>query len=223
MDISEILKKYRLEKGLSKREMARLLLIDICTYRRYERGKIHTFIRASNLYKIWLLLKISMPFEDFLAIYGDPLLKKLQGQQFGQLTVLSRNVNKYNEWICRCTCGRISVVPQHLLTTNRKKSCGCMPRFSGRRKGKCKYLLNGTNITKIKKKEAYKNSSSGIRGVYQRRNTNAWVAAIRLSGRLIHLGTFSNEQEAMAARERAEKKYFAPIIQKYEEQSKSEE
>jgi hypothetical protein len=51
----------------------------------------------------------------------------LQGQVFGDLTVVgyAGSKNKRTFWHCGCTCGNICTVRKDLLLKGRKRSCGC--------------------------------------------------------------------------------------------------
>ena len=53
----------------------------------------------------------------------------------------------------------------------------------------------------------YKNNKSGQAGVYPTRNGEKFLAVIRVSKKLIRLGTFQEKQEAITARKEAEIKY----------------
>jgi len=51
------------------------------------------------------------------------------GQRFGELEVIEISPEKlWNEaaYICRCSCGEITVATKSQLLTGRKKSCGCL-------------------------------------------------------------------------------------------------
>ena len=53
----------------------------------------------------------------------------LTGQRFGKLTVLRRspeNVNNHSAWVCKCDCGRETVVQGTLLRNGHTRSCGCL-------------------------------------------------------------------------------------------------
>jgi len=66
----------------------------------------------------------------------------LAGKTFGSLKVLAYNYNT-KKWVCQCTCKNIIEVETVLLTTGRKKSCGCQ-----------KYIRNKNsngNTTKLQK------------------------------------------------------------------------
>lgn len=51
-------------------------------------------------------------------------------------------------------------------------------------------------------------NTSGVLGVYWRKENNCWAAKIRFNYRLIHLGYFANFDDAVAARLAAEQKHF---------------
>lgn len=58
---------------------------------------------------------------------------KLEGQQFGKLTVveragtsIGRNGTQYSQWRCRCECGGEKIVRGHDLTRGTVSSCGCL-------------------------------------------------------------------------------------------------
>lgn len=50
--------------------------------------------------------------------------KDLSGETFYNLKVLAYNYNT-KKWVCQCICKNIIEVETVLLTTGRKKSCGC--------------------------------------------------------------------------------------------------
>jgi hypothetical protein len=56
-------------------------------------------------------------------------LKDLTGQRFGVLTAVKRvgsNKQKRATWLCRCDCGRGTVVASSYLINGDIKSCGCL-------------------------------------------------------------------------------------------------
>ena len=55
----------------------------------------------------------------------------LTGQRFGLLTVLKRHGHSGNEvtWLCKCDCGKESVVMGEALRRGKTKSCGCLRRL----------------------------------------------------------------------------------------------
>ena len=59
----------------------------------------------------------------------------LKGQVYGWLTVLHEfpkrtliGGKKVTQWVCKCRCGNIVIVPTRYLREGRCKSCGCMYR-----------------------------------------------------------------------------------------------
>lgn len=46
----------------------------------------------------------------------------------------------------------------------------------------------------------YKNNTTGVKGVVFDKRYNKWMARIRISGKLIHIGSFNNIEEATYAR-----------------------
>ena len=61
-----------------------------------------------------------------------PPLKDLTGKRFGYLTVIKREGTYINPcgcttptWLCRCDCGKTTIVPRGSLTNGYTKSCGC--------------------------------------------------------------------------------------------------
>lgn len=53
-----------------------------------------------------------------------------------------------------------------------------------------------------------KDNSSGYIGVYFHKLTNKWAASININKKIVHLGTFTNLQDAITARQEAEVKYY---------------
>lgn len=59
----------------------------------------------------------------------EKILSDVTGQQFGELTAISRTDRKYRGtyyWKCRCSCGRECEVLVNNLRAGRTRSCGCM-------------------------------------------------------------------------------------------------
>ena len=66
-----------------------------------------------------------------------------------------------------------------------------------------------TNIENSQNKSIQSNNKSGVVGVSFHKNNKKWAAHIRLNGVLIHLGSFSNKEDAITARANAEILHFA--------------
>ena len=64
---------------------------------------------------------------------SEVCLKNLVGQRFGRLTVIERttdiirNSGKHiTQWLCKCDCGRETIVRGSVLLRNATQSCGCL-------------------------------------------------------------------------------------------------
>ena len=65
-------------------------------------------------------------------------------------------------------------------------------------------LRNVTALENRRNKCIQKNSTSGVMGVYWHAHHEKWLALIRVNYKLLHLGYFSNKEDAIAARKAAE-------------------
>lgn len=63
------------------------------------------------------------------------------------------------------------------------------------------YQQNNTNV------KAYKNNSSGHKGVYFDKERNLWYSDITVNYKTVHLGRFNTKEEAIQAWKNAEEKY----------------
>lgn len=149
------------------------------------------------------------------------------GQRFNKLEVLKlldkEKGSKYLPALCRCDCGNEKIFNLYLVVSGKTKSCGCGGgRGYGRGKG-CKdktkrnmpvcYALYHTNINYISNQNPPKNNKSGHKGVYWDNKKNKWCAQITTQKKKIHLGRFDNIDDAINAREKAEKHYHIPLIE----------
>lgn len=63
--------------------------------------------------------------------YQHLSFEDLSGRKFGLLTVLKRMPHKKGQctrWLCKCRCGKTSVVPRSSLVNGLTTSCGCKRR-----------------------------------------------------------------------------------------------
>lgn len=142
----------------------------------------------------------------------------LTGKRYGRLTVLSlvSVKNRDSLWLCRCDCGKLLEVRRSLLTAG-VKSCGCLGIESTMKNIKNTYFA-GTNIGRIRSNKPKSNSGTGITGVSYNQHRKKYDARITVNKKTYYLGLFTTLEEATAARRKAEERYFAPIIEKYEGQ-----
>lgn len=73
------------------------------------------------------------------------------------------------------------------------------------RKCNLRIVTHQQNMVNTKKNRANK---SGYKGVWWSKSSRKWYAYISYKGKRIHLGTFANKEDAIAARQAAEKQYY---------------
>jgi len=142
----------------------------------------------------------------------------LTGQQFDELKVikLSDHRNEHNTllWECICSCDKIIYVPGGSLRAGTYKSCGCK-RNSKRDRGVRAHIssdrVDGTRKTALKAK-IHKANKSGHKGVMWQESKQRWKAYIGFQGKSISLGSYTNKDDAIAARKAGEEKYHQPYL-----------
>jgi hypothetical protein len=153
----------------------------------------------------------------------------LRGQKFGRLTILEKTKRRDSAgeyyWKCQCDCGNITYAVSSNLKRGSVKSCGCYARERSVYiaenifpKVKEKYKLNGVYIPHLTSKMRVSNTS-GYKGVDYNKRRKQWRARICLKGKNYHLGWFKEKEEAIKARQKAEKELFQPILEEYAKQS----
>lgn len=146
---------------------------------------------------------------------------ELLGQRFGQLTVVSpaENVGERTAWQCRCDCGGEVIVKTVHLRAGHVKSCGCIGSA-----GIGAYLtyVDGTCVEMLQAKTVRKNNTSGVPGVDWRASKRRWRASICFQGKRHYLGSYSNFEEAVEARKRAEAELHDRFLREYAQTSSPE-
>ena len=141
------------------------------------------------------------------------------GDKFGRLTVVSDAVERdkpgQKKWECVCDCGTTKKVLEQNLKSGNTKSCGCFRKEVAHRKPDC---VDGTTLRNLTQK-LNKNNTSGAKGIFLTKK-GLWKAHIGFRNKNYHLGYFSNIQDAIKARQRAEEELFYPIIEKYDKEMK---
>ncbi len=145
----------------------------------------------------------------------------LTGQRFGRLTVIERagRISSFAAWKCRCDCGNEVILPSNSLRQGLVKSCGCLQREKGHeqiKKMRDVALRDGTNVNIISKKTK---SPFGVRGVGHSNNPKKpYEAKLFFRGKTVFRETFETLEEAIAARKAAEKEYYQPLIEKWQQE-----
>jgi hypothetical protein len=150
--------------------------------------------------------------------------KDISGKLFGRLTAIEPTDKRLGHsvvWKCICDCGKEIFIGQKALSTGDTKSCGCLDAENRKafvdavKNDNISKCYEGTMLISLTD-TLYKNNTSGRRGVSWNTAMKAWETYIWLKRKKIMLGFFTNLEDAIKAREEAEQKYWAPILEKYE-------
>lgn len=145
-------------------------------------------------------------------------LLDLTGQQFGRLTVIRRDGTAKNgnaTWLCKCNCGNLVTVDNYRLRHGITVSCGCYRRDISKERltkdprtreqiGNAMNLplVNGSNVAALTKLSS--RNISGVIGVSFDKRSGKWATRLFYHGRCILNQTFTDFDEAVEARRRAE-------------------
>lgn len=160
---------------------------------------------------------------------GEKNRKDILGRRFGKLTVTGRLDEKKGSnymWLCRCDCGREIKATANSLLSGNTKSCGCRRVDAIRQTVETHgtvadhvRLVDGTCVEKLEHKGLQRNNTSGYTGVQKR--GSRWIALITFKGKVYHLGTYTNIEDAARARRQAEEQLFGTFLDWYYEQEKA--
>jgi hypothetical protein len=145
----------------------------------------------------------------------------LLNQRFGRLTVIkaeSSDKRGNARWLCQCDCGNRVIVTGIRLRHGTTRSCGCLRREVMRERfksniemrknmGRTDSLVNQDGISYISIKKTARNKSGHI-GVSYDKKSDTWFARLMFKNRYVLLKSFATMEEAIEAREEAEKQYF---------------
>lgn len=149
----------------------------------------------------------------------------LSGQRFGKLAVVApaENVGGRTAWLCRCACGRETVITTRQLRAGHCLSCGCdkpdcneSPAAIGRAS---LTFVDGTCVEMIRANTVRCNNTSGVPGVDWWTSKQRWRAAICFKGKRHYLGSYHNLEDAIKARKRAEEELFQPFLAEFSAQA----
>lgn len=138
----------------------------------------------------------------------------LTGQRYGQLTVLApaENIGSRTAWLCRCDCGKETVVKTHHLRSGHTKSCGCQNGEGGPRYALGLTYIDGTCVEMIRANTLRSNNTSGVQGVDWLAKKQRWRATICFKGKRRYLGSYEKFEDAVKARKRAEEAVFGVFL-----------
>lgn len=151
-------------------------------------------------------------------------IKDITKEKFGRLKAV-RDTGKRDKnngsciWECSCDCGGTTEVSAKDLRDGYVQSCGCLAaensRLNGRKAGnyiKENYCVEGTNIKNLNSQIA-KNNTSGTKGVTWDKARAMWRAQITFKGKTYNLGRYSDKEEAIDARRKAEENLYKPFLE----------
>lgn len=154
----------------------------------------------------------------------------LSRQRFEKLTVIERSGSSENGralWLCQCDCGNRIVTSATSLRRGESTSCGkCLTneRIEHARKDLLtNKTIDGVQVPLLTKK-VRSDSGTGHKGVHRRlRNgKEKFEVTITVKGKRKYIGTFTNINDAIKARQQAEKEYFDPYIRALKEKENDE-
>lgn len=113
--------------------------------------------------------------------------RNIIGNRYGKLVVISETYD--GSPVCRCDCGKIHTTSRESLLRGATRSCGCLRRTCGR--------------------PAYKGNKTGHIGIHEHKR-GGYVAGITCNREFHYLGIYGDIDDAVKAREEAERVYFNP-------------
>lgn len=143
----------------------------------------------------------------------------LAGQRYGKLTVIgpAPNVGNRTAWLCRCDCGRETVVTSGHLRSGHTSSCGC--RGQGAALAGAGLLgltfVDGTCVEMLRAKTIRKNNTSGVPGVDWLARKRLWRASICFKGKRYYLGGYHSFEDAVKARKEAEEQLHDSFLAEF--------
>lgn len=134
----------------------------------------------------------------------------LTGKRFGHLVAVNREIiGNRNYWRCKCDCGEYKMTTTGDLNSGFVTTCGCRAwQGEATQQALSKYCVDGTYIPGVTRKHLNKNNSSGVTGVRFDNSRGKWSAYIKFGGKFMFLGRYMTKEQAIEARQIAEKEYF---------------
>ena len=146
----------------------------------------------------------------------------LTGHRYGKLTVIgpAENIGTRTAWLCRCDCGRETVVRSNRLRSGHTTSCGCSK--SGATGLQSLTYVDGTCVEMLRAKTVRKNNTSGVPGVDWRASKGTWRASICFKGKRYYLGSYRSFDDAVKARKEAEAEFHDRFLNEFAAQQARE-
>lgn len=129
--------------------------------------------------------------------------KDLTGTETENFVIIDRAYSKNQRvyWNCICKhCGNQVIYHSNEIQVNR--GCGCRQNRSSKER-----MAEIRDPESLKSSKPTAKSTTGVRGVYYRKNRGTYVAAINVNKKTVYLGSSRNFEEAVRLRREAEKKF----------------
>ena len=144
----------------------------------------------------------------------------LTGKVFGKLTVLGKADEKRKKgnqmqplWKCQCECGEVVYRSRESLTNEKERMCiNCICNSNIQSMREAAGFIGGTQISKIQDMKLTAANTSGTRGVYWHKRSQKWYVRLKFKGKLMYFGSYSNYEDAVKARHRAEKDIYGTFL-----------
>lgn len=145
--------------------------------------------------------------------------RDLTGLRVGRLTVIepteARSANGGVIWRCKCDCGNDSFQTASVLRLGKVTSCGCKHKENHSLQRSLDYI-DGTCVQFLQPDAKLRaDNTSGVRGVAKYRDK--WRASITLKKKTYYLGTFTELEEAVRIRKKAENVLYGEFLDWYHE------
>lgn len=144
----------------------------------------------------------------------------LTGKRYGKLTAVCPSGRSTKTasmiWRCRCDCGNEVEVSASDLKRGNNKSCGCLKEQSQKMVRDRLHVVDGTCIEWLGGRKGRSDNSSGCPGVYRKKG-GKYTVSIGFKKKIYYLGSFSDYEEAVECRERAEKLVHEGFVTAYKQ------
>lgn len=150
-------------------------------------------------------------------------LTKIQvpGSRLTPIRPTEKRIKNSVVWEYKCSCGKTTFVPTTYYLKGETLSCGCLRREFLRENNirraieeTNKGVIDGTNVRNLISNTP-KNNTSGRKGVSWITAKSKWRAQIVFKGKSYHLGYYLEKEDAIKAREAAEKALFDNFLEWY--------
>ena len=140
----------------------------------------------------------------------------LTGRCFGRLTAiapLEKRSGGSVVWQCRCDCGKESRHSAKALLSGRALSCGCL-KLENDALQKSLHYIDGTCVEFVENMGRLRsNNTSGYPGLKLVRGR--WEVRITFKKKSYYLGAYTDKDEAIRVRKRAEQRVFGEFLDWY--------